>query len=73
MGGNVANVDLECGQSLSLYANKSDGSELTFTPEAMIAATSFCQTSTESQESLPDPAMVRCVEMCVECGLGVMV
>jgi hypothetical protein len=30
----------------------------TFTPLAMMAATSFCQTSTESQETLPGPAMV---------------
>jgi hypothetical protein len=29
----------------------------------MIAATSFCQTSTVSQESLPAPAMFGCVEM----------
>lgn len=29
----------------------------TFTPLAMMAATSFCQTSTESQEILPGPAM----------------
>jgi hypothetical protein len=28
----------------------------------MIAATSFCQTSTVSQESLPAPAMFGCVE-----------
>ena len=41
--------------------------ELTFTPEAMIAATSFCQTSTVSQESLPEPAMVGFV------GVGVLV
>ena len=34
----------------------------------MIAATSFCQTSTESQESLPDPAMVGVVEVVVRGG-----
>jgi hypothetical protein len=39
------------------------GRELTFTPEAMIAATSFCQTSTVSQESLLCPAMVGFVGM----------
>jgi hypothetical protein len=49
-----------------MYSRKDDG-ELTFTPEAMIAATSFCQTSTVSQESLPDPAMVD--DMC-GCGYG---
>jgi hypothetical protein len=31
---------------------------LTLTPLAMMAATSLCQTSTESQESLPGPAIV---------------
>ena len=39
--------------------------ELTLTPEAMIAATSFCQTSTVSQESLPGPAMFLCVRVCL--------
>jgi len=36
----------------------------------MIAATSFCQTSTVSQESLPDPAMVGYVDVLVELGFG---
>jgi hypothetical protein len=67
VGGDVANVDLE---GLSVVFEQ-DGclrlglGEPTFTPEAMIAATSFCQTSTVSQESLPEPAMVGCV-----CGRG---
>ena len=47
----------------------SDGGEFTFTPEAMMAATSFCQTSTVSQESLPGPAMVWDVWVCLR-GLG---
>lgn len=34
----------------------------------MIAATSFCQTSTESQLSLPGPAMVGLVEVVVRGG-----
>lgn len=46
---------------------------LTLTPLAMMAATSLCQTSTESQESLPGPAMVGDVVgmdvACWECGL----
>jgi hypothetical protein len=42
---------------------------LTLTPLAMMAATSLCQTSTESQESLPGPAMVAdVVGMDVACG-----
>jgi hypothetical protein len=43
--------------------------ERTFTPEAMMAARSFCQGSTESQESLPGPAMVGMGETVVSgCG-----
>jgi hypothetical protein len=45
----------------------------TFTPLAMMAATSFCQTSTESQETFPRPAMVGdVVGMDVCCGCGLM-
>jgi hypothetical protein len=67
VGGDVANVDLEWNELCCLpsaeFVMQSTNGELTFTPEAMIAATSFCQTSTVSQESLPAPAMVECVEM----------
>lgn len=63
VSGDAANVDLEYGQlflfvEVCMVCLKRYWAGLTFTPEAMIAATSFCQTSTVSQESLPGPAMV---------------
>jgi hypothetical protein len=73
VGGDAANVDLYAIVSFVWKMIRKGWEMRTFTPLAMMAATSFCQTSTESQESLPGPAMVGdVVWMDVCCGCGLM-
>jgi hypothetical protein len=73
VGGDAANVDLLVVVSFACLLGWKMQNMLTLTPLAMMAATSLCQTSTESQESLPGPAMVGDVVgmdvACWVCGL----
>jgi hypothetical protein len=74
VGGDAANIDLLVVVSFACSGGGEKIQEmLTLTPLAMMAATSLCQTSTESQESLPGPAMVGDVVgmgvACWVCGL----